>query len=36
VRDEDFVWTVEAMRRYGYEEVYGGRSYTVLNINGMK
>jgi len=35
-RNEDFAWTVETIRRYGYEEIYEGRSYTVLNINGMK
>ena len=35
-RDEDFAWTVETIRRYGYEEIYEGRSYTVLNIDGMK
>jgi hypothetical protein len=34
-RDADFGWTVETIRRYGYEEVYEGRSYTMLNIDGM-
>jgi hypothetical protein len=27
---------VETMLRYGYEEIYEGRSYTVLNIDDMK
>ena len=35
-RDADFAWTVETIRRYGYEEIYEGRSYTVLNIDDMK
>ena len=35
-RDEDFVWTVQTIRRYGYEEIYEGCFYTVLNIDGMK
>jgi hypothetical protein len=35
-RDEDFAWTVETIRRYGYEENYEGRSYTVFNIDYMK
>jgi hypothetical protein len=35
-RDEDFAWTVETIRRCGYEEIYEGRSYTVLNIDDMK
>jgi hypothetical protein len=33
--DEEFVWTGETIRRYGYEEVYEGRPYTVLDIEGM-
>jgi hypothetical protein len=35
-RDEDFAWTVETIRRYGYEEIYEGHSYTVLDIDDMK
>ena len=35
-RDEDFAWTVETIRRYGYEEIYEGWPYTVLNIDDMK
>jgi hypothetical protein len=35
-RDEDFIWTVETIRRYGCEEVYEGRPYTVLNLDDMK
>ena len=35
-RDEDFAWTVETIRRYGYEEIYEGRPYTVLNLDDMK
>jgi hypothetical protein len=35
-RDEDFLWTVEAIRRYGYEEIYEGQPYTVLDIDDMK
>jgi hypothetical protein len=27
---------VEKIRRYGYEEIYEGRSYTMLNIDDMK
>jgi hypothetical protein len=35
-QDADFAWTVETIRRYGYEEVYESRSYTMLNIDYMK
>jgi hypothetical protein len=35
-RDADFTWTVETIRRYGYEEIYEGRFYTVINIEDMK
>ena len=35
-RDADFTWTVETIRRYGYEEIYEGRRYTVLNLDYMK
>ncbi len=35
-RDEDFAWTVETIRRYGYEEIYEGWPYTVLHIDDMK
>jgi hypothetical protein len=35
-RDADFAWTVETIRRYGYEEIYEGRPYTVLDIDDMK
>jgi|SRR5687768_10588882 hypothetical protein len=35
-RDEDFAWTVETIRRYGYEEIYEGLPYTVLDIEDMK
>jgi hypothetical protein len=35
-RDEDFAWTVQTIRRYGYEEIYEGRLYILLNVDGMK
>jgi hypothetical protein len=35
-RDEDFVWSVELIRRYGYEEIYESRPHTVLNVDDMK
>ena len=34
--DEDFAWTVETIRRYGYEEIYEGWPDTVLNVDDMK
>lgn len=35
-RDEDFLEVVQAIRRYGYLEVYKGLRYTMLNVNGWK
>ena len=35
-RDEDFAWTVETICRYGYEGIYEGWPYTVLNIDDMR
>lgn len=34
--DDEFVEIVELIRRYGYTELYHGRPYTMLNLNGMK
>lgn len=34
--DQDFVNTVQIMRKYGYREKYGVSWYTMFNINGMK
>jgi len=32
-RDEDFVWTVEVIRRHGYRQKYGKSWYTVLDVH---
>lgn len=34
--DNLFDQTVQAIRDNGYEEYYGGRPYTLLDVNGMK
>jgi SAM-dependent methyltransferase len=34
--DQAFVSVVEKIRQYGYREMYAGRPYTVLSMNGMK
>jgi hypothetical protein len=35
-RDEEYAWAVATIRRYGYQEIYEGRPYTVLNVDDMK
>lgn len=30
--DEDFVWVVELIRRYGYRQKYGKSWYTQLDV----
>lgn len=35
-QDDEFVHCTQFIRDYGYREKYGGRWYTVLNINDMK
>lgn len=34
--DALFAWAVEVSRRFGYEELFGGKVYRVLNAGGFK
>lgn len=36
LHDDDFIETVQFIRRHGYQEIYGGRPYTMLNVNDYK
>lgn len=35
-QDSEFDRVVKTMRRHGYIELYGGRKYTMFNVNDMK
>lgn len=34
--DADFVWAVEMIRKWGYDDVYFRKTYRAINLNGYK